>query len=150
MRLTPYRSMDEALPSCRCRAMRIQAVQGSPHRRQWRCPGGRTSDALRNYLHAHRAYDAVGSSLVPALRSWPDMKRHISGYSVQMTRGWDIRASTRDAQRCASVRSQRLWPVMSWQQFSHQRGSILAKDHLGVQVGWVDLPDELAAASARR
>ena len=55
-----------------------------------------------------------------------------------------------DAQRCASVRSQRPWPVMSWQQFSHQRGSIVAKDHLGVQVAWVDLPDELAAAAARR
>ena len=30
----------------------------------------------------------------------------------------------KSALRCATVRSQRLWPVISWQQFSHQRGSI--------------------------
>ena len=45
--------------------------------------------------------------------------------------------------RYALVRSQRLWPVMRWQQFSQQCGSIVAKDHVGVEVGWVDLSDEL-------
>jgi hypothetical protein len=39
---------------------------------------------------------------------------------------------------------------MGWQQFGHERGSIVAKDHFCVQVGRVDLPDELAAASTRR